>query len=144
MPNSLWRPSCFDRSGGLCLLTLVALAACVGCARTSESYVPAGDAARAGLERALAKWQSGGAAGRIEPTASGQTALQAVDRDWTAGKKLASYEIVAELPRDDGPRKFSVKLTMVGAAPIDVTYYVVGQDPLWIFRDRDYEQTTTM
>jgi hypothetical protein len=120
------------------------VAACAGCGRTAESYVPAGDAARAGLERALAKWQSGGAAGRIEPGAAGQSALQAVDRDWTAGKKLASYEIVSELPREEGPRKFSVKLTMVGRAPIEVTYYVVGQDPLWIFRDRDYEQTTTM
>src|SRR4029453_25703 len=130
MPNTLWRPSRIYLRPGLCLLTLFVLAECVGCGRTAESYVPAGDAARAGLERALAKWQSGGAAGRIEPADAGEAALQAAARDWTAGKKLVSYEIVAELPRDEGPRKFSVKLTMVGAAPIDVTYYVVGQDPL--------------
>lgn len=122
------------------------LAACLGCGgRTAESYVPANDVARAGLERALQSWHAGGAAGRIEPAAGRQAVLQAVDRDWSAGRKLAAYEILSELPREDGPRKFSVRLTLVGvAAPVEVTYFVVGQDPIWIFRDRDYAQTMTM
>jgi hypothetical protein len=122
------------------------LAACLGCGgRTAESYVPANDVARAGLERALQSWHAGGAAGRIEPPAGGQAALQAVDTDWSSGRKLASFEILSELPREDGPRKFSVRLTLVGAAvPMEVTYFVVGQDPVWIFRDRDYAQTMTM
>jgi hypothetical protein len=121
------------------------IAAGSGCgSRTSESYVPADNVARAGLERALSTWQSGGAAGRIEPATAGQAALQAVDRDWTAGKKLASYEILSELPREEGPRKFSVRLTLAGGQPIEVTYFVVGEDPVWIFRDRDYAQTMTM
>jgi hypothetical protein len=116
-----------------------------GCGRTAESYVPASDDAQASVERALAAWKSGAAAGRIEPAASGQVALQAVDSDWIAGKKLTAYEIVAELPREEGPRRFTVRLTLAGtSAPIETTYYVVGQDPLWIFRDRDYLQTTTM
>ena len=120
-------------------------AASVGCGgRSHESYVPGGDVARTGLERALKTWQAGGAAGRIEPAASGEAALQAVDRDWTAGQKLASFEILSELPREEGPRKFSVRLTMAGGKSIEVTYFVVGQDPVWIFRDKDYGQATTM
>jgi hypothetical protein len=116
-----------------------------GCSKTAESYVPASDQAQASVERALAAWQSGAAAGRIEPATAGQVPLQAVDRDWMAGKKLAAYEIVSELPREAGPRRFSVRLTLHGAAsPVEATYYVVGQNPLWIFRDRDYMQTTTM
>ena len=116
-----------------------------GCGKTAESYVPASDDAQASVERALDAWKSGAAAGRIEPAASGQVPLQAVDSDWIAGKRLTSFEIVAELPREQGPRRFTVRLTLEGAgAPLEATYYVVGQDPLWIFRDRDYLQTTTM
>jgi len=126
---------------------LIGLAALglAGCGKTAESFVPASDRAQASVERALKAWQSGAAAGRIEPAASGQVPLQAVDSDWIAGKKLERFEIVGEMPRDAGPRRFTVRLTLTGvAAPIEAIYYVVGQDPLWIFRDRDYMQTTTM
>jgi hypothetical protein len=127
-----------------CLLG-IALAASSGCGKTAESFVPPSDHAQASVERALSAWQSGAAVGRIEPAASGQTPLQAVDGDWQSGKKLTSFEILSELPREEGPRRFHVRLTLAGAAaPVEVTYYVVGQDPLWIFRDRDYMQTTTM
>jgi hypothetical protein len=141
LPRNHYSSSCLAG----CLLSVLALAALSGCGKTAESYVPASDQAQSSVERALAAWQSGAAAGRIEPAAAGQVPLQAVDRDWTAGKKLTSFEIVSELPREAGPRRFSVRLTLVGAAaPVDVTYYVVGENPLWIFRDRDYMQTTTM
>lgn len=139
LKSCLWLPSC--------LVAIVCLAAfgLAGCAKTAESFVPAADDAQASVERALEAWKSGAAAGRIEPAAGGQVPLQAVDSDWLAGKQLTAFEIVAELPREEGPRRFSVRLTLAGvAAPIEATYYVVGQDPLWIFRDRDYMQTTTM
>ena len=140
MPNNTpWLPSCLV--GVICLGAL----ALAGCGKTAESFVPASDHAQASVERALQAWQSGASAGRIEPAAKGQVPLQAVDSDWIAGKKLQNFEIVGEMPREAGPRRFTVRLTLAGArAPIEATYYVVGQDPLWIFRDRDYMQTTTM
>lgn len=126
-----------------CLLSLL-LAACGGCGgQTAESFVPSDDLARASLERALDVWKSGGAAGHLEPEGGGP-ALQTVDRDWSAGQKLASFEILDELPREEGPRKFNVRLTLAGGKPIEVVYYVVGKDPMWIFRDRDYAQTMMM
>ena len=143
-------PSCprlLSRPVNFCIpFALAAAATLSGCAgKTAESFVPASDSAQASVERALSAWKSGAAAGRLEPVASGQVPLQAVDSDWLAGKKLTDFEIVSELPRDSGPRRFSVRLTLAGIkAPLEVTYYVVGQDPLWIFRDRDYMQTTTM
>jgi hypothetical protein len=143
-------PSCpwpLNRPVIICVSAVLAVIATLsGCSgKTAESFVPASDNAQASVERALSAWQSGAAAGRLEPTASGQVPLQAVDSDWLAGKKLADFEIVSELPRDSGPRRFSVRLMLSGAAaPLEVTYYVVGKDPLWIFRDRDYMQTTTM
>jgi hypothetical protein len=42
----------------------------------------------------------------------------------------------------EGPRRFQVRLELVGATPLEVTYYVVGQDLVWIFRDHDYAQTS--
>jgi hypothetical protein len=123
-------------------LALVALGGCGS--KTNESFVPQSDHAKSSLERVLTAWQSGTAGGRIEPV-DGGPAIQAVDSDWNAGRKLQKFEITGELPRDSGPRRFSVRLTLVGAiAPVETEYYVVGQDPLWIFRDRDYMQTKTM
>jgi hypothetical protein len=139
-------PRQLDPAAAVALLCLVSFAAATGCAgKSADSFVPAADDAQASVERALAAWQAGAAAGRIEPQASGQVPLQAVDSDWIAGKKLMAFEIVSELPHESGPRRFSVRLTLSGVtAPMEVIYYVVGQDPLWIFRDRDYMQTTTM
>ena len=127
------------------LIAAGAVALWSGCgSKSAESYVPASDDARTSVERTLTAWQTGKTAGRIEPESSGGVALQAVDFDWNAGKKLTTYEILSELPREEGPRRFNVRLTLGGAAPIEVTYYVVGQDPVWVFRDRDYAQTMSM
>ena len=138
-------PSPLRRHGSFVLAALLLAAAAVGCAKTTESYVPASEDAKSVLERALTAWKTGAAPGRIEPASSGQVPLEAVDTDWRAGRKLQAFEIVSEKPRSDGPRQFSVRLTIAGAAaPMEVTYYVVGQNPIWVFRDRDYMQTTTM
>lgn len=138
-------PSPLRRSAVFVLAALVLAAAAGGCGKSAESYVPASEDAKSMLERALTAWKTGAAPGRIEPAASGQVPLEAVDTDWRAGRKLQAFEIVSEKPRSDGPRQFSVRLTLSGsAAPVEATYYIVGQDPIWIFRDRDYMQTTTM
>jgi hypothetical protein len=132
------------RSVAIALSLSLLLAVVGGCGGQSvESFVPSDDLARASLEHALNMWKAGSPAGRIEPEGGG-AALQAVDRDWTAGQKLAAFEILDELPREEGPRKFNVRLTLVGGKPIEVVYYVVGKDPMWIFRDRDYAQTMMM
>lgn len=134
-----------DGSRYVLVLASAAIVVALGCGgKTNESFVPASDHARSSVQRVLTTWQSGGAAGRLEP-ADGGPAIQAVDSDWMAGKKLEKFEITGEMPRDSGPRRFTVRLTLAGAAaPIETEYYVVGQDPLWVFRDRDYMQTTTM
>jgi hypothetical protein len=77
------------------LFSFVCVAALVlaGCGKSAESYVPASDDAQASVQRALAAWQAGAAAGRIEPAAGSSIALQAVDSDWIAGKKLTAFEI---------------------------------------------------
>jgi hypothetical protein len=113
----------------------------VGCGSAShEDYVPGADVGRQAVETALSAWQSGkpmtGIAGQ------GAAAVQAQDSDWKEGKKLASFSIENELPTTEGPKQFVVRLNFQGdARPVDTVYFVVGRDPIWVFRDRDYKKT---
>jgi hypothetical protein len=126
---------------GWCTL-LIGLA--TGCSSSShESYVPSEGAGRQALEAALTAWQNGKPMERVE--VPGSAAAQPEDSDWKSGKKLASYSVDKELPTTEGPKQFSVRLTFQGEAkPVDAVYFVVGRDPLWIFRDRDYQKATGM
>lgn len=124
-----------------CALAMVLLA---GCGGTSEkTYIPRTDAARSALTAAMAAWQSGqpkpGTIPRNSPV------IEVVDSEWRKGQKLKSFEILQEIPTTEGPKRFSVKLTMEGAtAPQDTVYLVVGKDPLYVFREADYQPPTGM
>jgi hypothetical protein len=108
-----------------------------------ESYVPSEAAGRQALEAALSAWQSGKPMERVD--VPGSAAAQPEDSDWKGGKKLASFSVEKELPTTDGPKQFAVRLTFQGdPKPVDAVYFVVGRDPLWIFRDRDYQKATGM
>jgi hypothetical protein len=114
------------------------LAAAAGCSRSYDRYIPSEDAARKALEAALDAWKGGQAKpGPVEGTSP---PVQAVDSRWQAGQRLTGYEILEEEPSTGGPRVFSVRLTMPApAAPATVRYYVVGRDPLWVYREDDYK-----
>ena len=129
-PASFWSP-------GLACLA-VWLAGCGG--NSVESYVPQSDSAKEAVQLALDAWKGGQSADPVGKSPSGAT-VRAIDMDWAAGWRLLSYEIAQELPQsvEPGPRRFTVKLTLEGAAqPVEATYLVVGIDPLQVFRDKDY------
>jgi hypothetical protein len=71
--------------------------------------------------------------------------VQVVDSEWLSGKQLQSYEIVGE-EKNEGPRVFSVRLTLQKPAGRQATirYYVVGKDPLWVYRESDYKAPAGM
>jgi hypothetical protein len=101
--------------------------------------------ARASLERALKTWQSGKPAGAIEPSEDGAPTIQVADSDWAAGRQLASYEILAEVPSDENTRRFQVRLTFADPAyPMEAVYHVFGKNPIWVSRDKDYAQMQSM
>jgi hypothetical protein len=122
------------------LALFASLAGCSG-QSTVESFHPAQDRAREALETALTAWQNGQEKpGRIE---TAEPAVQVTDAAWDAGSKLKSFEI-SDLP-GDSPRKFSVKLSLEGAAtPQEITYVVVGKDPLWVMREDQYNRNSEM
>ena len=118
---------------------LLGLAGCGGSG--TNKFVPAATTARSALETALDTWQKGGKQGRV---AEGPPVVQALDIKWSAGQKLAKYEILEELPDDRG-RWFSVKLTMQSPPGEQVVKYVVlGKDPLWVYREDDYNKASGM
>ena len=121
-----------------------ALVACLvlalaGCAsRTRQDYVPAAAASRAALEKALEAWREGQPPGRIE----GKPAVQVGDTHRRPGQQLARYEIVGELPSDEG-RLFAVRVELEKPTQEEkVNFLVVGIDPLWVFRQEDYQMVT--
>ena len=84
----------------------------------------------------LAAWQEGKKPDQIE---AASVPVQAVDSQWSAGKKLVAYEIIAQEP-GEGPPVFSVRLTIQGGKePSVVKYYVVGKEPLWVYSEEDYK-----
>jgi hypothetical protein len=108
---------------------------------TVADYIPNDQAGKQAVETALSAWQRGEPMALIENQDT--TAVQPQDSDWKRGKKLVSYVITDELPSDEGPKQFAVRLTLERErAPIETIYFVLGKDPLWVFRDRDYKQAT--
>jgi hypothetical protein len=129
--------------------TAFVLAACLaaGCSSPSpESYQTEESRAREALEASLEAWKMGKPSGPVGALSGGGPQVQAIDSDWTAGRKLASYEIGEETPGADSmARRFSVKLTYdKQTQPIQAEYHVVGVDPILVFRDKDYAQSQGM
>jgi hypothetical protein len=115
---------------------------CAGCSnRSYNQYIPSDDKARQALESALNAWQDGKKPGPVEGASQ---PIQAVDSRWQAGQQLRSYEILNE-EKSEGPRVFSVRLTLQRpAAQQTVRYLVVGKDPLWVYREDDYKAPAGM
>jgi hypothetical protein len=115
----------------------------LGCASKSyDKYIPSEDKARQALEAALNAWRDGKKPGPVE---GAPMPVQVVDSQWLYGKQLRSYEIVGEEP-NEGPRVFSVRLTLQKPSGQETTvrYYVVGKDPLWVYREDDYKAPAGM
>jgi hypothetical protein len=128
------------------LIACCVLVTCIisGCGASKESaYVPGEEAGRQALETALAAWRDGKPMSTINVPDG--VAVQPQDSDWKSGKKLVSFSIVKEIPSTEGAKQFSVQLQFQGQPQaIETAYFIVGRDPLWVFRDRDYQRAAGM
>lgn len=121
-------------------LALLLFTAGCGGGRATSDYVPKGDQAKVALTLALDAWKNGGQPDPAGKLPSGQT-VKAVDMDWSGGQKLSSYEIVREMPAEDSsPRRIVVKLSHPSGETLEATYFIVGIDPVQVFRDKDYQR----
>lgn len=128
MGHTFWK-------GWIAAALLAAASLAAGCRGRSEAdYIPAAEPARAALVKALDAWRKDEPPGRIE----GRPAIQVGDTHRRTGQRLARYEVLGELPSDEG-RLFSVRVYLENpAAEEKVNYLVVGIDPLWVWRQEDY------
>lgn len=111
-----------------------------GCSN-GNAIAPTTDLARAALEGALDSWKGGGKPGQI---AGMEPAVQVTDTPWSQGDRLASYEILKD--ESSGAEKlFTVRLSLTKPDRVEeVQYHVLGQGPVMVFRDQDYQRNINM
>jgi hypothetical protein len=111
-----------------------------GCGTGHARYTPSTDEARSSVEAALTAWKDGKPAGEIEATPP----VRVVDSAWQAGEQIESF-VIGDQEDVDGTKQFPVKLTMKKTQKSeDVRYIVHGRDPVWVYRDTDYQRTLNM
>ncbi len=103
--------------------------------------MPSDDVARAALEGALKTWRDGGKPGTLTEM---EPAVQVTDTPWSQGDRLGSFEII-EQNTSGAEKRFTVKLTLTKPERVEeVQYYVLGQRPVMVFRDQDYQRNINM
>lgn len=117
----------------VCLLSLC------GCGKRTSDYTPSATVAETSVRRALDAWKAGEPPGEIPQT---KPAVHVVDVGRKPGQTLAGYRILGET-RGSAGRTFVVTLNLEGPPEtVKTQYIVVGIDPLWVFRQDDYELLT--
>ena len=108
-----------------------------GCQSRIANYTPSRPAAEGALKKALDAWKAAQPVGDI-PTS--QPVIQVVDVGRKPGQTLASYRILGESKGASSGRSFVVTLELQNPSEtVKTRYIVVGIDPLWVFRQEDYE-----
>jgi hypothetical protein len=69
--------------------------------------------------------------------------VEVVDFEWRAGEALTDYSVGDE-STGQGTKTFSSRLTLKGQPPKDVSYMVLGVDPILIYRDADFTRAMNM
>jgi len=119
------------------LAFLLAAAGCGGRSSDPAQFIPAQATARTALTAALNAWKQGKPTGAVPGTSP---SVQVVDETRPHGQKLVGFEILGEIP-GDGPRTFTVSLeTDNPVGRRTARYVVVGRDPLWVFRQEDFDK----
>lgn len=122
------------------LLATILVSGVGGCHPRStgyERYVPSAKLAREALDQVMMAWKNGEPAGPLKCQSSPIT-IRVADTARRAGQRLGMYEVLGEVS-GEGPRTFVVRLKLENPnAEEEAIYYLVGIDPLWVFRQEDY------
>ena len=135
------RPWLLARLASLCGLALLIVWG-GGCwSGSGGAATPSDEVARTALESALKAWQGGGKPGSLAGT---EPPVEVHDTPWAQGDKLESFEILKAEP-GGVEKRFSVRLAMAKPAGVqEVQYHVIGQGPVQVFRDEDYNRNINM
>jgi hypothetical protein len=133
----------FSRGMPLMLLsvTLSVAPGLSGCGGGEDRYIPETSMARDSVTAALQAWQEGQP---LQPITMPEATLNVVDARWQSGQKLESFEILSEAEGQPQPT-FVVRQQIAGEqGPVETRYIVVGIDPIYVFREEDYNQPDGM
>lgn len=106
-----------------------------GCEQKAPNYTPSTASATDAVRRALDAWKAGQPPGDLP----GTPALFVTDAGRRPDQKLQSYEVLGE---SQGPTGRTIAVVLHLTNPdqeLRTRYLVVGIDPLWVFRQEDYE-----
>lgn len=106
-----------------------------------ERYNPSADNARAAVEAALSAWKAG------EPhmtVTANDVSVDLYDARRKAGEKLEEYKIIEEVKGGEHPTYRATLRFKGDPREGETTYFVVGIDPLNVFRAEDYKRATGM
>jgi hypothetical protein len=113
---------------------------CLSACRPSNyrtRYIPQESVGRAALNAALSGWQQGD---RRQLALDDGTVVEVIDVSRRAGQKLRNFNVLGDISVEGG-RWFEVQLTLDDPSQIEhARYCVIGIDPLFVFRQSDYEQ----
>lgn len=123
----------------ICRLVLPGILAAVlsiaGCASKPPDYTPSVDSAEGAVRRGLEAWKKGLPAGEL----AGTPAVFVTDVGRRPHQKLDDFQILGEVRGSTG-RTIAVTLTLSNPKEVQkARYLVVGIDPLWVWRQEDYE-----
>jgi hypothetical protein len=126
------------RSARKLIATLLIVLCILSCKRDHRArYVPPASAGRAALTLALDAWEQGDVTHLVLDR---RTVIEVIDKHRRAGQLLTNFRILGDVSVDGG-RWFEVELQLDRPAQIErVRYCVIGINPLWVFRQPDYEQ----
>ncbi len=134
-PRNWYRPVI---GAGAALFLALAMA---GCGTGRSESLPPDQVARAALEAALKMWRDGGSPG---PVPGSDPKIEVHDTPWRQGDRLSSYEILGE-NISASEMRFTVRLTLTKPDRVqEVQYYVLGRDPVMVFRGEDYLRNINM
>lgn len=109
---------------------------CSGKAEGFERYVPDSPTARGAVVAMLENWRDGKA---VEELARRKPSVCIVDKHRKPGQRLVRFELMGEVSTD-AARGFAARLTLEKPEEEQVVRFLaVGIDPLWVFRQEDYE-----
>ncbi|MBC8117084.1 MAG: hypothetical protein H7062_22035 [Candidatus Saccharimonas sp.] len=126
-----------QRAAGCDVVCLAMFAALLtGCGDSSARYVPSVTQAEAAVKASLDDWKKGLPAG---PVADTKPVVHVVDSQRRELPILSNYQILGEVP-GNAPRCLAVRLRWANPEKEErARYVVVGIDPLWVFRQEDYD-----
>ena len=127
------------------LIALLGLAALLGCGQPGdERFLPPPSQAEDALNLVLDAWRSGQEKQQLFEltTATEPVQVHITDSHRKVGQRLTDFRILGEV-LGRKPRYYTVQLDLEN--PIEtqkVRFVIVGIDPIWIFREDDYDMLT--